>query len=62
MERPGSTSHNGNLSTVLFPTLINDAALAHIYLYGGLGAKLCPTLAIVWTIACQAPLSMGFSR
>ena len=26
---------------------------------GGLVAKLCPTLA---TVACQAPLSMGFSR
>ena len=29
---------------------------------GGLVAKLCPTLAIPWTIACQAPLSLGFSR
>ena len=24
--------------------------------------KLCPTLATPWTVACQAPLSMGFSR
>ena len=24
--------------------------------------KLCLTLAIPWTVACQAPLSMGFSR
>ena len=23
--------------------------------------KLCPTLATPWTVACQAPLSMGFS-
>ena len=23
--------------------------------------KSCPTLAIPWTVACQAPLSMGFS-
>ena len=23
---------------------------------------LCPTLAIPWTVACQAPLPMGFSR
>ena len=22
----------------------------------------CPTLAIPWTVACQAPLSMGFPR
>ena len=25
-------------------------------------AKSCLTLAIPWTVACQAPLSMGFSR
>ena len=29
---------------------------------GGLVPKLCPTLAILWTAAFQAPLSMGFSR
>ena len=29
---------------------------------GGLIAKSCPTLETPWTIACQAPLSMGFSR
>ena len=29
---------------------------------GGLVTKLCPTLATPWTIACQAPLSMEFSR
>ena len=29
---------------------------------GGLVAKLCLTLAVPWNIACQAPLSMGFSR
>ena len=28
----------------------------------GLVSKSCPTLAIPWTVACQAPLSMGFSR
>ena len=28
----------------------------------GLVAKSCPTLATPWTVACQAPLSMGFSR
>ena len=28
---------------------------------GGLVAKLCLTLATPWTVACQAPLSMGFS-
>ena len=29
---------------------------------GCLVAKSCPTLAIPWTLARQAPLSMGFSR
>ena len=28
---------------------------------GGLVAKSCPTLATPWTLARQAPLSMGFS-
>jgi len=29
---------------------------------GGLVAKSCPTLVISWTVACQAPLSVGISR
>ena len=29
---------------------------------GGLVAKSCPTLMTPWTVACQAPLSMGFFR
>ena len=29
---------------------------------GGLAAQSCPTLATPWTVARQAPLSMGFSR
>ena len=29
---------------------------------GSLVAKSCPTLATPWTVACQGPLSMGFSR
>ena len=29
---------------------------------GGLVTKLCPTLVTPWTVACQAPLSMGFPR
>ena len=28
----------------------------------GLLTKSCPTLAIPWTVACQAPLSLGFPR
>ena len=30
--------------------------------FGGLVIKLCPTLVTPRTVACQAPLSMGFSR
>ena len=33
-----------------------------ICMYGGLVAKSCLTLATPWTVACQTPLSMGFSR
>ena len=29
---------------------------------GGLVTKSCPTLVTPWTVAHQAPLSMGFSR
>ena len=29
---------------------------------GDLVAELCLTLGTPWTVACQAPLSMGFSR
>ena len=29
---------------------------------GGLVSQFCPTLVTPWTVACQAPLSMGFSR
>ena len=29
---------------------------------GGLVSKPCPTLVIPWTVACQAPLSVEFSR
>ena len=29
---------------------------------GGLVANSCPTLATPWTVACQAPLSIAFSR
>ena len=29
---------------------------------GGIVAKLCQTFATPWSVACQAPLSVGFSR
>ena len=30
--------------------------------FGGLVTKSCPTLVTPWTVAHQAPLSMGFSK
>ena len=33
-----------------------------LYGGGGLVAKLCPTLASPWPVACQAPLSMESAR
>ena len=41
-----------SLQTILFCTTNGS----------GLVTKLCPTLATPWTVACQAPLSMRFSR
>ena len=35
----------------------------NVHCGGGLVvAELCPALSVPWTIACQAPLSMGFRR
>ena len=42
---------------VLFP----KSNLADEFHGGGLVTKSCPTLAIPWTVAHQAPLFMGFS-
>ena len=42
---------------ILFP----KSSLAGEFHGGRLVTKSCPTLAIPWTVAHQAPLSMGFS-
>ena len=42
--------------------LLNMAKLCNLLNCGGLVTKLCPTLVTTWTVACQAPLSIGFSR
>ena len=47
----------------LLPAFKNqEISYTHRYFGGGLVIKSCPTLGIPWTVACQAPLSMGFSR
>ena len=43
-------------------SLMTDATVKHANGGGGLVAKSCLTLVTPWTRACQAPLSMGFSR
>ena len=43
-------------------SLVVTAAITLMIGGGGLVAKLCLTLAPPWTVDCQAPLSMGFSR
>ena len=49
-----------NISTALLANSLNLSKFfcccCHLF------AKTCPTLATPWTVACQAPLSMGFSR
>ena len=53
----------------IFPTQGLNPGLPHcrqtlyrLSLHGGLVIKLCWTLVTPWTVARQAPLSLGFSR
>jgi len=42
--------------------LLGRKTITNLGSSGGLADKSCLTLATLWTVACQAPLSMGFSR
>ena len=57
---------NGDILSLTFLLLIRVLYLKNASLHLLLGcclvAKLCLTFATPWTIACQAPLSMEFSR
>ena len=61
-------AHDGSLCSFPFlrlgcqPTTDSQYFSKYIYTGGGLVAKSCPTLVTPWTVAHQAPLSMGFSR
>ena len=46
----------------LFSHLWTEWNALHVACGGGLVTKSCLTLATPWTVARQAPLSMGFSR
>ena len=49
----------------IFLTLVNVSFRSvwfFIFSHGGLVTKSCLTLVTLWTVDCQAPLSMGFSR
>ena len=50
-----------NLSAVVLASRDKTITNYPLTPYGGLVAKLCPTLVTPQTVACQAPLSIGFS-
>ena len=52
-------SHIVGKHFAIWPTRV--VLISHWW-FDGLVAKPCPTLATLWTVARQAPLSMGFSR
>ena len=41
---------------------VESQYICQAFLISGLVVKLCPTPTTPWTVACRAPLSMGFSR
>ena len=54
--------HKASIVSRSLSTLVLATLFPFFYLGGSLVARLCPTLATPWTVACQAPLSMGFFR
>ena len=61
MPSPGVSSWLRNRTWGYFTSSATWEALFYV-LSLSLVAKSCPTLATPWTVACQPPLSMGFSR
>ena len=47
--------------TMVIFSFKNKAHIISVYGDGGLVTKSCPALVTPWTVACQVPLSMGFS-
>ena len=60
--RPEKDMHGYDIRQVPPGPVGGQAALEWDSGGDGLLAKLCPTLVTPWTVALQAPLSMGFSR
>ena len=48
----------------IYKSLVQESlkCVCTLYYGGGLVTKSCPTIATPWTVAHQAPLSIGFSR
>ena len=46
---------------ILFTEVQLIYSVVNLYCGGGLVAKSCQTFLTLWTVACQAPLFMGFS-
>ena len=47
---------------IFFSKITVDGGRSHDGGGGGLVTKSCLTLVTPWTVACEVPLSMGFSR
>ena len=62
LTRSTSTQHWASAQETLGEAFWLHLTASQVHGGGGLVTKLCPTLAMSWTVACQAPLSMGFSR
>ena len=58
----GQVSDVGRALTVKVKVTQSCLTLCNPMVNGGLVAKSCLTLATPWTVACQAPLAIGFSR
>ena len=62
LSSPSPLAFNLSQHQGLFKQVSSSHQVAKVCLSSSLVAKSRPTLLTPWTVACQAPLSMGFSR
>ena len=55
-------NHHTNTNIICHIYNTNTIPNTNIHYGGWWFSHLCPTLATLWTVDCQAPLSMGFPR